>query len=117
MTSRSTSLPLGIDVGGSGIKGAPVDLETGEFAAERVRIPTPEDSTPEAVADVIAQGDASSSAEHRARGEAARAIRLLLETVDDRTIDVRRSMGPGVLTAMHLRRILILSGTPARREE
>ena len=55
MTSRSTSLPLGIDVGGSGIKGAPVDLETGEFAAERVRIPTPEDSTPEAVADVIAQ--------------------------------------------------------------
>lgn len=55
MTSRSKSLPLGIDVGGSGIKGAPVDLETGEFAAERVRIPTPEVSTPEAVADVIAQ--------------------------------------------------------------
>ncbi|WP_392465983.1 polyphosphate--glucose phosphotransferase [Arsenicicoccus cauae] len=55
MTSRSKSLPLGIDVGGSGIKGAPVDLETGEFAAERVRIPTPEESTPEAVADVIAQ--------------------------------------------------------------
>ncbi|GMA19978.1 hypothetical protein GCM10025862_19990 [Arsenicicoccus piscis] len=42
-------------MGGSGIKGAPVNLETGEFAAERVRIETPEKSTPEAVADVIAQ--------------------------------------------------------------
>ena len=29
---------LGIDIGGSGIKGAPVDLVTGDFAAERVRI-------------------------------------------------------------------------------
>lgn len=54
MTQKS-SRPLGIDVGGSGIKGAPVNLETGEFAAERVRIETPEKSTPEAVADVIAQ--------------------------------------------------------------
>ncbi len=40
---------FGIDFGGSGIKGAPVDLEHGEFAAERVRIKTPEMSTPEAV--------------------------------------------------------------------
>ena len=32
---------LGIDIGGSGIKGAPVDLIKGEFAAERVRIDTP----------------------------------------------------------------------------
>ncbi|PJI93451.1 polyphosphate--glucose phosphotransferase [Luteimicrobium subarcticum] len=46
-------IAIGIDVGGSGIKGAPVDLDTGEFAADRVRIPTPEHSTPEAVADVI----------------------------------------------------------------
>ncbi|MCH8612741.1 polyphosphate--glucose phosphotransferase [Arsenicicoccus dermatophilus] len=53
MTAKK-SHPLGIDVGGSGIKGAPVDLTTGDFAAERVRIPTPEKSTPEAVADVIA---------------------------------------------------------------
>ncbi|XVX21734.1 polyphosphate--glucose phosphotransferase [Actinomycetota bacterium] len=49
------SLPLGIDVGGSGIKGAPVDLDKGEFAAERLRIETPEKATPEAVAEVIAQ--------------------------------------------------------------
>jgi len=51
----STALPLGIDVGGSGIKGAPVDLEKGEFAQERVRIDTPAESTPEAVCDIIAQ--------------------------------------------------------------
>ena len=46
---------LGIDVGGSGIKGAPVDLEAGDFAADRLRIPTPEKSTPKAVAEVIGE--------------------------------------------------------------
>ncbi len=46
-------LPLGIDVGGSGIKGAPVDLASGELAQERFRIDTPVPSTPEAVSDVI----------------------------------------------------------------
>lgn len=48
-------LPLGIDVGGSGVKGAPVDLHKGEFAAKRLRIDTPVPSTPEAVGDVIDQ--------------------------------------------------------------
>ena len=51
----ATTYPLGIDVGGTGIKGAPVDLDAGRFAADRLRIPTPEESTPDAVADVIAQ--------------------------------------------------------------
>ncbi len=51
----STGNPLGIDVGGSGIKGAPVDLEAGDFSTDRLKIPTPEKSTPEAVCDVIAQ--------------------------------------------------------------
>jgi polyphosphate glucokinase len=46
-------LPLGIDVGGSGIKGAPVDLEKGDFAASRLRIETPAPATPEAVCKVI----------------------------------------------------------------
>ncbi len=46
---------LGIDIGGSGIKGAPVDLGKGDFAADRLRIPTPTPSTPEAVADVVAE--------------------------------------------------------------
>jgi polyphosphate glucokinase len=40
---------FGIDVGGSGIKGAPVDTETGELLAERTRIKTPKPATPEAI--------------------------------------------------------------------
>ncbi len=46
---------LGIDIGGSGIKGAPVDVETGKLTADRYRIPTPQPSKPEAVADVVAE--------------------------------------------------------------
>jgi polyphosphate glucokinase len=46
---------LGIDIGGSGVKGAPVDLGTGEFAADRLRIETPQPATPQAVAEVVAQ--------------------------------------------------------------
>jgi polyphosphate glucokinase len=52
---KNEKIAIGIDVGGTGIKGAPVDLETGEFAADRVRIPTPESSTPEAVAEIVAE--------------------------------------------------------------
>lgn len=52
MTSKPTA--LGVDVGGSGIKGAPVDLARGEFAAERVRVETPEGADPAAVCEVIA---------------------------------------------------------------
>jgi polyphosphate glucokinase len=48
-------LPFGIDFGGTGIKGAPVDLEKGEFAAERQRIRTPSPSTPKAVAEVFVE--------------------------------------------------------------
>lgn len=44
---------IGIDVGGSGIKGALVDLDTGQFASERLRIPTPKKSTPQACARTI----------------------------------------------------------------
>ena len=46
---------LGIDVGGSGIKGAPVDLTLGDFAEARVRIPTPAKSSPKNVAAVVAE--------------------------------------------------------------
>lgn len=53
--SKNPKIALGIDIGGSGIKGAPVDLDTGEFAADRLRIPTPEKSTPEAVCEIIAE--------------------------------------------------------------
>ena len=46
---------FGVDVGGSGIKGAPVDLERGVLAAERVRIETPQPATPQAVCDTVAR--------------------------------------------------------------
>jgi polyphosphate glucokinase len=46
---------FGIDIGGSGIKGAPVDLEAGAFAAARVRVPTPQPATPDAVAAAVAE--------------------------------------------------------------
>jgi polyphosphate glucokinase len=46
---------LGIDIGGTGVKGAPVDLTTGEFTAERFKIKTPQPATPDAVADVVEQ--------------------------------------------------------------
>lgn len=46
---------LGIDIGGSGIKGATVDTQSGVFTQERYRIPTPQPSVPGAVAGVVAQ--------------------------------------------------------------
>ena len=46
---------LGIDIGGSGIKGAIVDTESGEFVTERLRIATPQPAKPDAVASVVAE--------------------------------------------------------------
>jgi polyphosphate glucokinase len=46
---------LGIDIGGTGVKGAPVDTETGEMLAERFRMDTPEPATPEAVVNTIGE--------------------------------------------------------------
>ncbi|MEV3978985.1 polyphosphate--glucose phosphotransferase [Nonomuraea sp. NPDC003560] len=46
---------LGIDIGGSGIKGAPVDTEAGELVQERLRIATPQPAKPEGVAEVVAE--------------------------------------------------------------
>lgn len=46
---------LGIDIGGSGIKGAPVDTTHGLLTEKRHRIPTPQPSLPEAVGDVVAE--------------------------------------------------------------
>lgn len=54
MTSNR-DVPFGIDFGGTGIKGAPVDLGSGDFAAERVRFKTPSPSTPEQVAEVFVE--------------------------------------------------------------
>ena len=46
---------LGIDIGGSGIKGALVNAETGEMITERHRIPTPKSRKPDEMAEVVAQ--------------------------------------------------------------
>ena len=46
---------LGVDIGGSGIKGAIVDTASGEFVTERLRIETPQPSKPEALAAVVAE--------------------------------------------------------------
>lgn len=46
---------LGIDVGGSGIKGAPVDTSSGELLADRYRIKTPKGAKPEEVAETVAK--------------------------------------------------------------
>lgn len=58
-TTRTTAptehLSFGIDVGGSGIKGAVVDLRTGELVGERYRLDTPQPATPDAVAKTIAE--------------------------------------------------------------
>ncbi len=46
---------FGVDVGGSGIKGAPIDLETGELVAERHKVATPQPATPGSVAEAVAE--------------------------------------------------------------
>ncbi|MZE78352.1 polyphosphate--glucose phosphotransferase [Streptomyces xinghaiensis] len=46
---------LGVDIGGSGIKGAPVDLERGDLAEERHKVLTPQPATPEAVVECVAE--------------------------------------------------------------
>jgi polyphosphate glucokinase len=54
-TNERARIAFGVDIGGSGIKGAPVDLATGELTEPRCKIKTPEPATPEAVVDVIAR--------------------------------------------------------------
>jgi polyphosphate glucokinase len=46
---------LGIDIGGTGIKGAPVDVESGKLLADRKKIATPHPAVPDAVAEVVGQ--------------------------------------------------------------
>jgi polyphosphate glucokinase len=53
VTKRTAS--FGIDIGGSGMKAAPVDLATGTLTQERLKIATPQPSTPDAMASVVSQ--------------------------------------------------------------
>ena len=52
--AKGSKIILGIDIGGSGIKGAPVDVKKGEMVTDRYRIPTPKPATPQAVAETVA---------------------------------------------------------------
>ena len=56
---------FGVDIGGSGIKGCPVDLDKGELIGDRVRIETPQPAMPDPVCDVVAQVVAAFDWEHR----------------------------------------------------
>ncbi len=53
--TTASGLVVGVDIGGTGIKVAPVDVATGELAAERIRLPTPSPATPQAIAGVVGQ--------------------------------------------------------------
>jgi polyphosphate glucokinase len=52
---EGSTLAFGIDIGGSGMKAAPVDLSRGELAADRFKILTPQPAAPEPMADVVRQ--------------------------------------------------------------
>jgi len=54
-TGAASKVHLGIDIGGSGIKGAPVDTKLGQLTTERCRIDTPHPATPAAVARTVAE--------------------------------------------------------------
>jgi len=53
MNEDTSRLVVGVDIGGTGIKAAPVDIATGELAAERILVPTPSPATPQAIANVV----------------------------------------------------------------
>lgn len=53
MGKKLAKVAIGVDIGGSGIKGCPVDLTTGEFIGKRVRIPTPEGASPDEIAKIV----------------------------------------------------------------
>ena len=66
-------LAIGIDVGGSGIKAAVVDVDAGRLTSERLRVPTPVPSTPEAViASIAPVGQASGQVERPRRDDPGR---------------------------------------------
>jgi len=64
-----TGFALGIDVGGTGVKAALVDLATAELVTSRVREKTPQPSTPEAVLETVAAVVERVLAEHQPPGE------------------------------------------------
>jgi polyphosphate glucokinase len=54
LTEASVAHVLGIDIGGSGVKAAPVDTDNGQFLTERQKLDTPHPATPDAVTAIVA---------------------------------------------------------------
>jgi polyphosphate glucokinase len=54
MTKHTSSVAIGIDIGGTGIKGATVDLEKGVFVSDRIKIATPDGGRPDDIVSVVA---------------------------------------------------------------
>ena len=63
---------FGIDVGGSGIKGGIVDLDTGQLIGDRIKLLTPQPATPSAVAKTIAEVVNAIRMDRSARGDLSR---------------------------------------------
>lgn len=86
------NIGFGVDVGGSGIKGGVVDLDTGELIGERIKIATPQPATPDAVAETIAEvvriadwtGDVGVTLPSVVRNQTA----LLAANIDDSWVDM-----------------------------
>jgi polyphosphate glucokinase len=53
MDGMSKHKALGIDIGGTGIKGAVVDVSTGELLSDRIKIATPEGGEPDAIVETV----------------------------------------------------------------
>jgi polyphosphate glucokinase len=54
MATTTATLAIGIDIGGTGIKGALVDVSTGELMSERLKVPTPTGGEPDAIVTEVA---------------------------------------------------------------
>ena len=83
---------FGVDIGGSGIKGAPVDLERGDLAQERHKVLTPQPATPDAVADggaeVVGQFDWSGPVGITCPGVVTGGVTRTAANVDKGWVDV-----------------------------
>lgn len=86
---ESPNVAIGVDVGGSGIKAALVDVDNGQLLTDRIRVPTPMPSTPASVARTIGRL-VKRTLEAAAAGRAG----------DDAAIDARAPLDPGLLAAI-----------------
>ncbi|QCR19390.1 polyphosphate--glucose phosphotransferase [Agrococcus sp. SGAir0287] len=53
--SKAPKQAIGVDIGGTGIKAALVDVRSGELLSDRIKLPTPDGGEPEAIAQVVVE--------------------------------------------------------------